>query len=137
MFYEHSLQKTLNESMSIGTWSSWQGFGHSHVNNTWGCLETIFKNRFQFLIKIHFWIVGKGVLRTTMTTKERMFIDGRIHNKRNPCLVGKSLEITIWTPHFSSYVSHSMASSIFIWEIDLLIKNDLESPLIFVLYLKR
>ena len=29
-----------------------------------------------------------------------------------------------------------MASSIFIWKNDLLIKNDLESPLIFVLYLK-
>ena len=49
---------------------------------------------FQFLIKIHFWIVGRGVLQTIMTTKERMFNDGRIYNKRNPCLVGKSLEIT-------------------------------------------
>ena len=29
-----------------------------------------------------------------------------------------------------------MASSIFIWKFDLLIKNDLESPLIFVLFLK-
>ena len=29
-----------------------------------------------------------------------------------------------------------MVSSIFIWKFDLLIKNDLESPLIFVLFLK-
>ena len=29
-----------------------------------------------------------------------------------------------------------MASSIFIWKIDLLIKNDLESPLIFIWFLK-
>ena len=47
----------------------------------------------------------------------------------------------LWTPHFrlAQCVSHSMASSIFIWKIDfywLFEKNDLESPLIFVLFLK-
>ena len=42
-------------------------------------------------------------------------------------------------PAFSiQCVSHSMASSIFIWKIDFywLFENDLESPFIFVLFLK-
>ena len=43
----------------------------------------------------------------------------------------------VWTPHFGSCVSHSMVSSIFILKMILLIKkNDLESPLNFVLFLK-
>ena len=44
----------------------------------------------------------------------------------------------LWTPHFGSCVSHSKASSIFIFEkmIYWLFENDLESPLIFVLFLK-
>ena len=44
----------------------------------------------------------------------------------------------LWTPHFGSCVSHSMASSIFILKNDFILikKNNLESPLIFVLFLK-
>ena len=48
-------------------------------------------------------------------------------------------EKDIVDPAFSAQcVSHSMASSIFIWKIDFywLFENDLESPLIFVLFLK-
>ena len=39
---------------------------------------------------------------------------------------------------FGSRVLHSMASSIFIWKFDFILikKNDSESPLIFVLFLK-
>ena len=44
----------------------------------------------------------------------------------------------VWTPHFGSCVSHSMTSSIFIWKFHFyLIKEiDLESPLIYFIFLK-
>ena len=49
----------------------------------------------------------------------------------------KCTNVYVWTPYFGSCASHSMTGSIFIWKIDLLIKNDLESPLILSYFLKR
>ena len=48
------------------------------------------------------------------------------------------LNIILWTPHFGSCVSHSMVKLDFDLKNDfyLLKRNDLESPLIFVLFLK-
>ena len=57
--------------------------------------------------------------------------------KLDPLKIPSGVAI-LWTPHFGSCVSHSMASSIFILKnwFYLIKKIDLESPLIFVLFLK-
>ena len=42
----------------------------------------------------------------------------------------------VWTPHFGTMRSHSMAKLAFYLKMIYLLENDLESPLIFVLFLK-
>ena len=42
----------------------------------------------------------------------------------------------MWTPHFGSRVFHSMTNLILFEKQFYLLENDLESPLIFVLFLK-
>ena len=52
-------------------------------------------------------------------------------------IIAATTDMVLWTPHFGSCVSHSKASSILFEKLILLIKkNDLESPFIFVLFLK-
>ena len=42
----------------------------------------------------------------------------------------------VWTPHFAWYVSTWWRNSLFIWEWFISLENELELPLIFVLFLK-
>ena len=54
----------------------------------------------------------------------------------DPLVIPSGVSI-LWTPHFGSCVSHSnSANSFFIWKIFIFLENDLESPFIFVLFLK-
>ena len=66
-----------------------------------------------------------------------MRVHGPIWHELLTSFTNASYYAILWTPHFVSCVSHSKASSILIWKMILFIKkNDLESPLIFVLFLK-
>ena len=73
----------------------------------------------------------KNVMYPLQKTEISMYVFTLCERDQRKWIIDK-----VWTPHFGSCVSHSMASSIFTWKFDLLIKNDLESPLIFVLFLK-